>query len=135
MKKLIQATVFMVAFFLTGYTQNSVQPEFIIPAKYLFFQPAVNKGIKEQIPVKKINLLSSSTDNSNTFLSGLPVIKLKETAKRKPTVFIAELSLNDMLENSINSINAGLLNTYDDSISELFKDAPSLVKFKCIISF
>ena len=134
MKKLIQTIIFVVVFILPGYAQNNIQPEFIIPAKYLFFQPVVNKWIKEQIPVKKINLLSSSTDNSSAFLSGLPVIKLKETAKRKPTVFIAELSLNDMLENSINSINAGLLNTYDDSIYELFKDAPSLVKFKCIIS-
>jgi hypothetical protein len=134
MKKLIQTTVFMVVFILAGYAQNSVQPKFTVPASYLFFQPAVNKGIKKQMPVKKINILTSATDHSNPFLSGLPVIKLKETTKRKPALFTAELSLNDMLENSLNSINAGLLNTYDDSISELFKDAPSLVKFKCIIS-
>ena len=124
----------MVVFILAGYAQNSVQSKFIIPAKYLFFQPAVNKRSKEQIPVKRINVLFSSTDHSSTFLSNLPVIKLKETAKRKTTLFTAELSLNDMLEISINSINAGLLNTYDDSIAELFKDAPSVVKFKCIIS-
>ena len=54
---------------------------------------------------------------------------------KKNTLLTSEFSLNDILENTINSVNANLLNTYDDHIAELFKNAPSLFKVKCIISF
>ncbi len=86
------------------------------------------------IPVKKIELLSAQLNNFNAILTGLPIIKLKETAAGKPILFFTRFSLNDMLENSINSMNDRLLNTYDDHIQELFKEAPSLVTLKCTIS-
>ena len=52
-----------------------------------------------------------------------------------PLVITTELSFSDVLEHSMNSLKTGLVNTYDDHITELFKDAPSLFKVKCIISF
>jgi hypothetical protein len=62
-----------------------------------------------------------------------PVLIPAKTVK-KAMMFFTELSFSDVLENSINNIRAGIINTYDDHITELFKDAPSLIKVKLIIS-
>jgi hypothetical protein len=54
-------------------------------------------------------------------------------APRKPIVLFTKLSFSDLLENSINGLKVNLVNTYDDFVPELFNDAPSLFKIKCII--
>ena len=86
------------------------------------------------MPVKKITIIAAPANNFNSLIANLPFIKLKETATRKPVIFVTRFSLIDMLEGSINSVNDRLLNTYDDHIQELFKEAPSLVNLKCILS-
>ena len=42
-------------------------------------------------------------------------------------MFFAELACCDMLQNALNNLKPDLINTYDDQLTELFKDAPSLV--------
>jgi len=54
---------------------------------------------------------------------------------RKSALIFTEFSFPDLMESTVNGINAGWVNTYDDHIPELFKDAPSLFTIKGIISF
>jgi hypothetical protein len=116
-----------------GYTQNSVNAILINPVKHSFYLFAKNEKKNTALPDKKIIDLPS-INSSNSFIAYLPIIKLKEMGTRKQVLFFSALSLNDILESSVNNINSGLLNTYDDQITELFKTAPSTVKLTCIIS-
>jgi len=133
MKKLIPAILFLLLFMSAGYAQNSVTGKLNFPELFII-SPIATNNHPDIIPVKKIELLSAPVNNLNAILTGLPIIKLKETVAGKPVLFFTRFSLNDMLENSINSMNDRLLNTYDDHIQELFKEAPSLVTLKCTIS-
>jgi hypothetical protein len=80
----------------------------------------------------KIICTAEPADNTALFFNDQPVLKLNKTLKR-PVLLLTELSFSDVLENSMNSLKANLISTYDDHITELFKDAPSLVKLKFIL--
>jgi hypothetical protein len=68
------------------------------------------------------------------FFNNEPLIAVNKKAA-KPVMIFAELSFGDVLENAMNKLKPGLVNTYDDELTELFKDAPSLLKVKCTIPF
>ena len=135
MKHIIGTFIFNFLFVAAAYSQNHVRKIFVVPQQ-VHFATISRRAITTTAPATtlQINLLESNQGNSS-FLSDLPVIKIKETIKKIPGFFFAELALNDMLENSVNNFNGNLLNTYDDSVTELFRDAPSIIKVKCIIPF
>ena len=133
MKKLKHTALFFLLFMPAGYAQNSLANKLNIPALFSVSPFEKNKK-KYPVPVKKITTIAAPANNFNSLIANLPFIKLKETATRKPVIFVTRFSLIDMLEGSINSVNDLLLNTYDDHIQELFKEAPSMVTVKCILS-
>ena len=83
-------------------------------------------------PLNKISFSEEQVNNSLLLFNDQPVLKLNKAVK-KPVLFFTELSFSDVLENSMNRLKPDLIYTYDDQVTELFKDAPSLFKVKCII--
>ena len=133
MKKIVYTALIML-FYATAYAQNSIKNKMVIPQKKSFFPFTKIEQPTPPLSFANFTYGSSGENSLKTILSNLPVLRLKETSGKKPALFITEFSFNDILENSINSVDGSLLNTYDDHISELFKDAPSIVKVKCIIN-
>ncbi|MEP7256472.1 MAG: hypothetical protein ABI666_11900 [Ferruginibacter sp.] len=133
MKRAIHTILFSFFFFVTGFTQSSIKDKLIIPGKFTVLLFEKKEKHTPGIPTKKLIILPESIQQPGSVISNLLFIMLKETTKRKATLFITEVSFNDILESYINGVNGSLINTYDDHISELFKDAPSIVKLKCII--
>jgi hypothetical protein len=114
-----------------GYAQNQAVTKIMIPEKaginllkttatQTSYQ-TVSRTVYSEVPVK-VSLLHFNDQ---------PVLKLNKNA-RKPFMLFTKLSFSDVLENSMNGIKIDLLNTYDSHIPELFKNAPSLFKVKCI---
>lgn len=135
MKQIIGTIIFSFLFVAAAYSQNYVRKIYVVPQQ-LHFATISRKALTTAAPATTVQINFTEANQGNSpLLSGLPVIKIKETIKKFAGSFYAELALNDMLENSVNSFNGNLVNTYDDSITELFRDAPSLIKVKCIIPF
>ena len=92
---------------------------------------------KTQAPAISLkNLLIPEAGQGNdpgSFISDLPEIKSNGVFTKKKILFTTEFSFGDMLENTFNSIDPGLINPYDESIPELYKDAPFLFKLKFLI--
>ena len=133
MKKAVHTISFLFLFFLTGHAQTSIKDKLIIPGKFTVLLLEKKEKHTPGIPTKKLTILPESIQQPGSVISNLLFITLKETAKRKATLFITEVSFSDILESSINGVNGSLINTYDDHVTELFKDAPSIVKLKCTI--
>lgn len=117
-----------------GYAQNQVVSKIIIP---------VSTGlglIKKSSTVSVIpafNKLSIAPERVNKTLFSFTDKPLIHVTRRrgKKAMFFAELACCDMLQNALNNLKPDLINTYDDQLTELFKDAPSLVKVKYVIPF
>ncbi len=100
--------------------------------KYIsLLKPSISNSFDNSL-IKADNL-QESVNTPLLFFNNQQLLKLKKTTK-KPVTFYADISFSDMLETSINRLKTDVIITYDDEIAELFKDAPSLLKVKCIIS-
>lgn len=133
MKKSVYIVLFMVLFPSIGHAQNSVKTKLIIPVKSSGLNLHQTENLEAVSFSLKLNIMVESENSYRSLFSDLPLLKLREFNFKKNIFLTSEFSLNDMLENTVNSVNANLLNTYDDHIAELFKEAPSPVKLKCII--
>jgi hypothetical protein len=132
MKKIIFIIIFEILLLNHGYAQNQVMVKIVIPEN-----PATTlvKMKTTQTPYhafSKIIYTAEHADNSLFLFNDQPVLKLNKTLKL-PVLLLTELSFSDVLENSMNNLKANLISTYDDHITELFKDAPSLVKLRFIL--
>jgi hypothetical protein len=116
----------------SGYTQNNVIARMIIPETKIIslFKPFISTGFNHTL--LKADNFQQEANAPLLFFNNQQLLKLKKSLK-KPVMFFADISFSDVLETSVNSLKTGLINTYDDQITELFKEAPSLVKIKCII--
>ena len=113
--------------------QNGVKTKLIIPVKYPGLNLLKTEKANEPFSANKLYSPAEPATIFESLISNLPLINLREFSFKKTTLFTTEFSLNDMLENTLNSVSQNVINTYDDHISELFKEAPSLFKLKCII--
>lgn len=134
MKKYIIMAILKVLTPVSGYTQNSVQQKLIFPEKITITSFSRPASTSFTYSIAKFIDIEGPGNSLLSFRNGQPIVKLPGSSNRSSLIF-AEISYPDLVENTINSVNAGLINTYDDQISELFKDAPSLFKVKCIIFF
>jgi hypothetical protein len=118
--------------FNPGYTQNNVIARITIPQTnhISLLKPSISASFDHSL-IKADNL-QEPTSTPLLFFNNRQLLKLKKATK-KPLIFFADLSFSDVLESSVNRLKTDLINTYDDYITELFKEAPSLVKVKCII--
>ncbi len=116
-----------------GYAQSNVIARMAIPKSISIslVKPSIATSFDHSL-IKAGNL-QEGTNTPLLFFNNQQLIKLKSAVNTTVTIF-TELSFSDVLENSMNRFKADLINTYDDHITELFKEAPSLVKVKCIIS-
>lgn len=134
MKKLISICILKIILLTTGYAQNSIKAKWVIP-----FHNSSIPLTKPYTSFKKFSfnsfVLSDEKNNDlYAFLNNQPLLKVQIFPGNAFLLF-AELSFTDMMENTINSVDASLLNKYDDHITELFRDAPSIFKLKCTIEF
>jgi hypothetical protein len=112
-----------------GYGQNQAAGKMIVPHKktisllHTTNRPQLYQYITKTDPVN-FSLLH---------FNDKPLLLLSK-APAKPVMLFTELSFSDILENSINGFKINLLDTNDDMVSELFCDAPSLFKIKCVIN-
>jgi hypothetical protein len=134
MKQLIFIIIFKISLVQSGNAQNQFVAKMLIPEN-----PA-GSLIKLKINTHPYHIqpqiiyAAEPADNTALFFNDQPVVKLNKNKKR-PVLLLTQLSFSDVLENSMNEFKADLVNTYDDHIIELFKDAPSIFKVKCIIAF
>lgn len=134
MKQLVLITILQLLLPVLVQAQSNVIQKLVIPLKV-----SVNTYTKP-IPasvtysVKKFTGEDGPGNNLLPFLNGEPIIKLP-TVFRKPVFIFTEFSFPDLMENTVNGINGGWVNTYDDHIPELFKDAPSFFAIKSRIYF
>lgn len=135
MKKLIHTAFFLALCSLSASSQNYVHKTFVIPARPVISPFIKIKSDASGNSIKNIKLNIVLLEDDVSFISNLPVVNLNKMPGRLPIQFFTELSLNDMLENSVNTINGNILYTYDGHITELFRDAPSIVKIHCVIPF
>ncbi len=134
MKKIIFTALLMIFSAGLCYSQKSIVNKFIIPRQHSF---TLLKEIKKNTVDFAFNDLKVAAEPENKFhrfIYGLPSIKIKETAGRKPFSFFTQLSFSDIVENGFGKLHSGIANTYDDELPELFKDAPYAVKLHLIIS-
>jgi len=94
-------------------------------------KPSTPASINQKL-IKALHL-PEQENAAMLFFNDQQVLQIKKAGK-VPVRFFTEISCSDMLEGSVNMFNPALINTYDDHITELFKEAPSLVKVKCVIT-
>lgn len=134
MKKIFCCICLQLLLLNFGKAQNQAVGKIIIPAKPVisFTRPLPANSFHQSFNNKSFFNTPASTTNL-LFFNDEPLLKFSATAKKQLTLQ-TRLSFADVLETSVNSIKSGLVNTYDDNIDELFKDAPSWVQLTCIIS-
>jgi hypothetical protein len=115
-----------------GYAQNNVIAIMAIPktTSISLLKPSVSTSFNHSL-IKADNV-QEAANTPLLFFNNQQLLKQKKVAK-KPVTFFADISFSDVLQTSVNTFKTDLINTYDDHITELFKDAPSLVRIKCII--
>lgn len=123
----------MVLFLSWALAQNGVKTKLVIPVKYPGLNLIKTENANTPFSANKLYSPAEPATIFESLISNLPLINLREFSFKKTTLFTTEFSLNDMLENTLNSVSRNVINTYDDHISELFKVVPSLFKLKCII--
>ncbi len=133
MKKIIFSIIFGILLIPFGYAQNQVITKMVIPERshIALIKMKINSASNQALP--KLVYSTESAENGLLFFNDSPVLKGNGAMKRTVLLF-TELSFSDVLENSMNRLKTGLINTYDDQVTELFKDAPSLIKLKFILS-
>ena len=134
MKQLIFITILKLLLPVLVQAQSNVIQKLVVPSKVSV--NAFNKIIPAigTYSFKNLNGEDLPGNNLLSFLNGQPLIRLTGVFRKSAFIF-TEFSFPDVMENTMNGINAGWVNTYDDHIPELFKDAPSLFTIKGIISF
>ena len=116
-----------------GHAQNNTVSIILTPQKKCIPLNKLPKPVHFDHSFFKTGHLREKDNTPQLFFNTLQLPKLKKGANL-PFMFFTELSFSDILENSLNRLKADLINSYDDHITELFKDAPSLVKLRCIIN-
>jgi hypothetical protein len=117
-----------------GMAQNLAVKTWVVPQKENI------SLLKKQLPVnnKPAAIFTSLKATPETapllVFNSHPLLNAGNLIK-KPMQFFAEFSFPDLMESRINSLKSGLINTYDDNVTELFKDAPSLFKIRCMMAF
>ena len=134
MKQLILITILKLLLPVLVQAQSNIIQKLVVPSKVSV--NAFNKIIPAigTYSFKNLNGEDLPGNNLLSFLNGHPLIRLTRVFRKSAFIF-TEFSFPDVMENTMNGINAGWVNTYDDHIPELFKDAPSLFTIKGIISF
>ncbi len=117
-----------------GHAQNSVSEKLVIPQTSKIRFPGKKESRHEPYVINNLVIAEHEENNIFSFLNNEPLLKLPVFHKRSLLIFTG-ITFTDLLENSINRIKPTLLNTYDDHIDELFREAPSLFKLKCTIEF
>jgi hypothetical protein len=132
MKKTICIAIFKMMLFVFCYAQNNAKIKFVTPVnqEVSFLVTPLSSNAADRF--SHFMLEEDANTNILAFLVDRPLLKLRASPK-KHMLLSAQLSFTDLLENKINNLNAGLLNKYDDHITELFRDAPSLFTLKCSI--
>jgi hypothetical protein len=115
-----------------GYAQNNVIARMAIPQIKHVSLLKTSMSTSFAHSLIKADNLQEVANTPLLFFNNQQLLKLKKATKRL-IMFFADLSFSDVLETSVNRLKTDLINTYDDHITELFKEAPSLVKIKCII--
>lgn len=133
MKKIIFTIICGILLIPFGYAQNKVITKMVIPerSRIVLIKMKINAASNQSFP--KLVYAAEPAENGLLFLNDSPVLKGNGNMKRLVLLF-TELPFGDVLENYINRLKTGLINTYDDQVTELFKDAPSLIKLKFIFS-
>jgi hypothetical protein len=132
MKKVTFIILLNLLLLKSGYAQNNVIARMAIPqTKHISLLKPSKASSFDHSLIKAANL-QEPVITPLLFFNNQQLLLLKKAAK-KPLTFFADLSFSDVLETSVNSLKTDIINTYDDHITELFKDAPSLVRIKCII--
>ena len=133
MKRMLYFNLLVIVFHAGAYSQKLVHHSMRLPQKLPVITTAkTNNDIAAFIFLQRAEV----TPPQNRFISllnALPFIKFKEPANNKLPVLLTELSFGEIAESIFEKANSSLLNTYDDTIPELFKDAPFSVKITCII--
>ena len=120
-------------------------PAFISAQNYVKQQKLIIPITKKLLPGNtgknqvsyKDRFLSTPVEPGNrlsAFFRGDPILNFSFLQNRSVLVS-PELSYSDLIENTIGNFNDRLINKYDDLCPELFRDAPSLFKIKCVIDF
>ena len=132
MQKIVFIIIFQILPGQLGYAQNQVNTKMVLPKKPGISLMKTSSTLPLYNPLPKIGYAEETANNSLLIFNDQPVLKINKAVK-KSVLFFTELSFSDVLENSMNRLKPDLIYTYDDRVTELFKDAPSLFKVKCII--
>ncbi len=133
MKKIIFVIIFWTMLMPFAYSQNQVITKLVIPERKNISLSKMKTTSTSYQAIPKLVFSAEAADHDLLFFNGSPVLKHSGTGKRA-VFFFTELSFSDVLENTMNRLKTGIVNTYDDQVTELFKDAPSLIKLKLIFS-
>jgi hypothetical protein len=134
MRKLFYSILLVMFLHPFAHAQKNIKFTMVLPKQSFLSSAQKNKVHGNLFSFNHLKLVAESETKFQSFIAALPVIKITETATKRSLSFFAALSPGDLLENAFNKVNASLLNTYDDEVPELFKDAPFMVQLKCFIS-
>jgi hypothetical protein len=132
MQKIIFIIIFSILYCHQGYAQNQFVTKIQVPQKAAVnsLKLTATPSLYQALP--KTVYAAQPLNTPLLHFNDSPVLKFAKTAA-KPVLLFTEFSFSDLFENSMNGIKADLINTYDDHLPELFNEAPSTFKVKCII--
>jgi hypothetical protein len=134
MRKLFYSILFAIIFHALGYAQNNAKFKIVLAQKTLPLRISTIKNTSHSFLLESLSSAAIPQTTLQSFISALPLIQLNKAAGKKSKLFFTEFSFGELLETAFNKVNTSLINTYDDEVPELFKDAPFTLKVKCIIS-
>jgi hypothetical protein len=134
MRKLFYSILFVMMLHSFVHAQKNAGLKIILLNQNIFLLPQKTKHPVNFFSLNKLPLPTEKKTKPQSFLSYLSAIKIKETAGKKNTSFFTAFSFGEFLETAFNNVDASLLNTYDDEVPELFKDAPFMLQLKYVIS-
>lgn len=132
MKQIAFTIIFSTLFLQIVIAQNNKVSKLLIPEKAGMMKPNTGSHPALQQAVTLTDYKIQPLPNPLLHLNDQPVLSLPGKAFKMVSLF-TELSFSDIFENSMSGIKDDLINSYDDHIPELFNDAPSLLRFKCLI--
>jgi hypothetical protein len=132
MQKIIFIIILSILYGHHGYAQNQFVTKIQVPQKPAVYSLKLSPTPSLYQALPKTVYTAQPLNTSLLHFNDSPVLKFAKTSAKSVLLF-TEISFSDVFENSMNSIKADLINTYDDHLPELFKDAPSRFKIKCII--
>ncbi len=135
MRKLFYSILFAIIFHALGYAQNNAKFKIILPQKNLSLNISPIKNTSYSFLLKSLSCTTATKTTFQSFISALPLIQLNKAVGKKSKLFFTGFSFGELLETAFNKVNTSLINSYDDEVPELFKDAPFTLKLKCVISF